>query len=155
MAGDTFNINNNNVISGGNNNNGVVQGDMNNTVNNYGSQPPPLDLVLDAVAEAIPAEVRGELVEQVIEPIREELAAVELLETEQEQEEAKPTLVDRVTGLAGKLQPYAPTITKALLAFGETSLAAIQPPAGWVAGALLAAVRTMSKPTESDAANDG
>jgi hypothetical protein len=142
-------------ITGGQNNIGKTEiaGDQVQT-NNYGNQPPPLDLVLDAVAEAIPAEVRGELVEQVIEPIREKLVAVELLETEQEQEAAKPTLVDRVTGLASKLQPYAPAITKALLAFGETSLMAIQPPAGWVASALLSAVRAMNKP-ESGATNNG
>lgn len=136
-------------ITGGQNNIGKTEIAGNQVqTNNYGNQPPPIDVVLDAVAESIPLEARAELVEQVIEPIREELASVELLVDKQEQEAAKPTLVERVTGLATNLKPYAPTITKALLAFGETSLAAMQPPAGWVASALLAAMRSV-KPIEA------
>jgi ethanolamine ammonia-lyase large subunit len=159
MAGDTFNINNNNVINGGNNNNGVVQGDMVNTINNAG-QVPTFDVVLSAVAQAVPVEHRSELMATVIDPIKDETKAAEtqladideLVVSDQKEEvsaKVKTTLVDRVTKLATGLQPYAPSVTKALVAFGETALVGMQPPAGWVAGALLAAVKAMSAKTET------
>lgn len=146
MSGDTPSISIG-TIAGGQNNIGKTEiaGDQVQN-NNYGGQVPTFERVLEAVAGAIPESVREEFVADVIEPLQEEANLLAAMPPE-EAEKKKATVVERVTKLCGKLAPYAPTIQKSLLAFGEASLAAIAPPAGWIVGALLATVRAV-KPKE-------
>jgi len=136
---------------GGDGNN-IQVGDSNtqNIQQTFGGKAPTLDAVLGAVVESLPEDVREELVKEVIEPIQEEANLLAAMPPE-EAEEKKPTVIERVTSLCGKLAPYAPTIQKSLLAFGEASLIAIAPPTGWIVGALLAAVRAV-KPKDEESA---
>jgi hypothetical protein len=137
-------------ITGGQNNIGKTEiaGDQVQN-NHYGSQPATLDRVLDAVVGAIPAESHDELMASVINPIKDELDAVASLPAD-DQPAHQTTLVERVTSLAENLRPYAPAVCKALVAMGEASLVAIAPPAGWVVGALVAAVKAMNDGTHQN-----
>lgn len=135
-------------ITGGQNNIGKTEIAGNQVqTNNFGHQLPTVERVLQAVAESLPEEVRQELVAEVIEPLQAEANLLSAMPPE-EAEEKKPTVVERVMALCGKLAPYAPMVQKSLVAFGEASLSAIAPPAGWIVGAILAAVKAAAPKDE-------
>lgn len=139
-------------ITGGQNNIGKTEiaGDQVQN-NHYGQQVPTIAKVLSVVAESLPEAVREEMTTEVIQPIEEEAKLLAAMPPE-EAEEKKPTVVERVTALCGKLAPYAPAISKSLAAMGEASLVAIAPPASWIVGALVAAVRAAIPKDDSEGA---
>jgi hypothetical protein len=109
----SFTFNNN--VSG---NSQINQGQNVSAVQNgRGTDMPPAVMdVFEAVKQAIPEESREEIVESVIEPLRE------MANSEDVNDEG---VLERATSLASRLAPFSEHIGRALLGFGEGAIQAL------------------------------
>lgn len=108
------------------------------TQTNSSAEKVTANRVFDAVAESLaelPEAGREEFEAQVIEPLR----LMANLPIAQQQE---PSTLEKAQALFERLSPFAPTINKAVLAFGEASLTALASSNPIVSG-LLATVKAI------------
>lgn len=116
----------------------IGDGNSQSVTQNFGQREATVAAVFDAVADAIkelPEADREGFEAQVVEPLRA-MAALPLV---QQQE---PSTMEKAQALFDRLSPFAPTINKAVMAFGEASLTALASSNPIVSG-LLATVKAV------------
>ncbi|MCC7334429.1 MAG: hypothetical protein IT422_05015 [Pirellulaceae bacterium] len=129
-----------NINIGGGTIGGLQIGDGNTQSNtqHFGKPEATIPAVFDAVKESLqelPEAGRDEFVNEVVEPLR----LMANLPIAQQQER---TTLEKAQALFERLSPFAPTINKAVLAFGEASLSALASNNPIVSG-LLATVKAI------------
>src|SRR5690606_3747230 len=112
-----------NINIGGGHIGGLQVGDGNtqSIIQNFGEQKATVDAVFGAVKESLkelPEADRDEFESQVVEPLR----AIANLPIAQQQESST---METAKALLDRVSPFAGTIGKSLVAFGEASLSAL------------------------------
>ena len=109
-----------------------------NLKQHVGQREATVSRLFEAVNEALkdlPETDRDQFKSQVVDPLHD----MANLPTEQQK---SPTISERAQALFARISPFAPTINKAVLAFGEASLTALDSSNPIISG-LLAAIKSL------------
>lgn len=121
----------------------IGDGNTQQVTQNFGEQPASVDALFAAVKDSLkylPEADRDSFEDEVVEPLR-------VMATMPEEEQRAPGVMERAKSLFGRLAPFAPTISRAVVAFSEASLATLATENPIVSG-LLAAVKAVNNPAQ-------